>query len=234
MKVLLIHGQNHQGTSYHMGRMLAGSLAKEEDIIEFFLPKDLNHFCLGCYKCIEDITKCPFYSEKKKFLEAFKSSDVFIFTTPNYCLGPSGAMKSFLDLFFDLWVVHRPEAYMFKKRAVVFSSSAGASCKGPLSLVRKSLSGWGMPEIISYGEKVAAMNYAGVKEKKKAKIERRIAKISKKLLKEEGKLPHVKTSEKIYVGLMGLMHKKGWNSSPKETEYWKNNGWLDGAHPYDH
>lgn len=43
-----------------MGRILADKLAEEEDIIEFFLPRDLNHFCLGCYSCIEDETKCPF------------------------------------------------------------------------------------------------------------------------------------------------------------------------------
>ena len=60
IKIVMIHGQNHRGTTWHMGRILADKLAEKEDIIEFFLPRDLNHFCLGCYSCIEDETKCPF------------------------------------------------------------------------------------------------------------------------------------------------------------------------------
>lgn len=60
MKIALINDQNHKGSTYHIGRMLAETLATSPDITEFFLPRDLNHFCLGCYQCIEDITKCPF------------------------------------------------------------------------------------------------------------------------------------------------------------------------------
>lgn len=41
MKILLIHGQNHKGSSYHIGRMLAEQF-HESEISEFFLPKDLK------------------------------------------------------------------------------------------------------------------------------------------------------------------------------------------------
>ena len=49
MKVVLIHGQNHKGSSYNIGGMIANKIANEDEIVEFFLPKDLNHFCVGCY-----------------------------------------------------------------------------------------------------------------------------------------------------------------------------------------
>ena len=58
MKVVLIHGQNHKGSSYHIGRMIADKMQGTNEIIEFFLPRDLNHFCLGCYNCIEDDACC--------------------------------------------------------------------------------------------------------------------------------------------------------------------------------
>ena len=32
--------------------------------------------------------------------------------------------------------------------------------------------------------------------------------------------------------MMGMMQKKGWGSSPVETQYWKDNGWLDGKKPW--
>ena len=54
MKITIIHGQNHKGSSYHIGRILAEKLAGEQEITEFFLPRDLNHFCLGCCTCIAD------------------------------------------------------------------------------------------------------------------------------------------------------------------------------------
>lgn len=46
MKTVIIHGQNHKGSSYNIGRALANKVETEDEITEFFLPKDLNHFCL--------------------------------------------------------------------------------------------------------------------------------------------------------------------------------------------
>ena len=54
MKIVMIHGQNHKGSTYHIGRKIADKIGTEE-IVEFFLPKDLNHFCVGCYACKESI-----------------------------------------------------------------------------------------------------------------------------------------------------------------------------------
>ena len=65
MKITLIHGQNHKGSTYHIGKLLAEQFG-DSDIQEFFLPKDLEHFCMGCYQCIENEEKCPFYRKAKK------------------------------------------------------------------------------------------------------------------------------------------------------------------------
>ena len=65
MRIVMINGQNHRGSTYHIGRMLADKLAADEEITEFFLPRDMNHFCVGCYSCIEDETKCPFLRRKR-------------------------------------------------------------------------------------------------------------------------------------------------------------------------
>lgn len=72
MKIVMLNGQNHKGSSYHIGRQIIDKMSGENDITEFFFPKDLDHFCLGCYKCIEDDSACPYYSEKKIILEAIK------------------------------------------------------------------------------------------------------------------------------------------------------------------
>ena len=85
MKIVLIHGQNHKGSSYHIGRMIADKINVEKEVTEFFLPRDLNHFCLGCYQCIEGDKKCPFYEEKKVIMDAVEAADVLI-SNANLCL----------------------------------------------------------------------------------------------------------------------------------------------------
>ena len=42
MKVVIIHGQSHKGSTYHIAHMLAVKIS--EDIKEFFLPRDFESF----------------------------------------------------------------------------------------------------------------------------------------------------------------------------------------------
>lgn len=49
MRITIIHGQNHMGSTYHIGKLLAEQFVNS-DIRGFFLPKDLEHFCMGCYQ----------------------------------------------------------------------------------------------------------------------------------------------------------------------------------------
>lgn len=132
MKIVMINGQNHKGSTYKIGRMIADKISGENDITEFFLPKDLNYFCLGCYACIDDVTKCPFYDEKNKIMTEIESADVLIFTTPTYCLRASAPMKSFIDLNFNYWMIHRPRKCMFTKQTIVVSTAAGTGTKSAI------------------------------------------------------------------------------------------------------
>ena len=95
--------------------------------------------------------------------------------------------------------------------------------------VRDALVYLGVPKIVKYGLAVQAQNWEQVSEKKKAKIDKATAKIAKKLT---AKRPRVGIKTRFMFFLMGKMHKKGWNSSPVETEYWKERGWLDGKKPW--
>ncbi len=230
MKIAILHGQNHKGSSYHIGRMIADKIQGENEITEFFLPRDLNHFCLGCYNCIEDDAKCPFYSEKKNIMDAVEAADVLIFTTPTYCMHASAPMKSFIDLTFTYWMVHRPRKCMFSKRAVVVSTAAGTGMKSAIKDITNTLFYWGVPYIKSYGVAVQAMSWDGVNEKKKAKIEKDTSKLARKL--STGKKPSVGLKTRFMFKVMGGMQSVSWGSSPIEKEYWEQNGWLGNKRPW--
>lgn len=231
MKIVMLNGQNHKGSTYHIGRMIADKIKGNNEIIEFFFPRDLNHFCAGCYKCIEDVSACPFYDEKQKIIDEIDAADVLIVTTPTYCMHMSAPLKSFFEMTFDMWMVHRPMKSLFSKKAVIVSTSAGRGTKPAMKDVEDCLFYMGVPEILKYGIAVQAMNWDGVLDKKKQKIEIKTNTIAKKLGKV-GK-PSVGIKTRFMFMIMGMMQKKGWNSSPIETKYWKDNGWLDGKKPWN-
>ena len=229
MKIAMLNGQNHKGSTWHIGRMIAERIAGENEITEFFFPKDLPHFCLGCYRCIEDRTACPFWEEKKRIVDAIDAADVLVVTTPTYCMHVSAPLKAFIDLTFDYWMAHRPMESMFRKRAVIVSTAAGAGTKSAMKDVQDALVYLGVPKIVKYGLAVQAQRWEQVPDKKKAKIDTATATIAKKLT---AKQPRVGIKTRFLFFLMGKMYKKGWNSSPVETQYWKERGWLDGKRPW--
>ena len=149
----------YDSSTYHIERMIAEKIDGENEIVEFFFPKDLNHFCVGCYQCIEDDAACPFYEEKKKIIETIDEADILIITTPTYCMHMSAPLKSFFDLTFDLWMAHRPMESMFKKKAVIVSTAAGTGIKSAMKDVEDCLFYLGIPKIYKYGMAVQAMSW---------------------------------------------------------------------------
>ena len=230
MKIVLIHGQNHKGSSYTIGRKIADKINAEKEITEFFLPKDLNHFCMGCYSCIEEEEKCPFYTEKQKIMSSVEQADLLIFTTPTYCLRASAPMKSFIDLTFTYWLSHRPRKCMFEKRAVVVSTAAGAGAGSAVKDVSTALGYWGISDITEYGTGIQAMNWDMVSKKNKAKIEKAADKIAKKL--STGKKPKVSIKTKALFDIMRMMQVKNMGSGDADRNYWEKNGWLDKKRPW--
>ena len=275
MKVVMIHGQNHKGSTYNIGRQIAekiigsgtdekiagseagekiaGSEAGEKiagsgvaekidgsevtetiadngNIVEFFLPRDLNHFCIGCYKCIEDVTACPFFEEKNRIMSEVESADILIFTSPTYCLRESGPMKSFLDLTFNYWMSHRPRQCMFSKKAIVISTCAGSGANKTVEAISEALFYWGVPYILKYGIGVQAMSWDGISDKKKQKIDKDTTKIARKVVAKKNVRVGVKT--RGLFALMRMMQKANFGSGEADREYWEEQGWLDKKRPW--
>lgn len=128
MKIALIHGQSHKGTTYHLARLLAEKLGGE--ISEFFLPRDFGEFCVGCCRCFLDSEQqCPHYERLSPITRAIDEAELVILASPVYVYHATGAMKAFLDHYGWRWLVHRPEEAMFSKQAVCISTAAGAGMR---------------------------------------------------------------------------------------------------------
>ena len=128
MKITLVYGQNHKGSTYHIARSLADKLGGE--INEIFLPRDFSDYCLGCTTCfIKGEDKCPQYYKLNPITQALDEADVLIFASPVYVFHATGGMKNLLDHYGYRWMAHRPSEKMFRKQAVVISTAAGMGMK---------------------------------------------------------------------------------------------------------
>lgn len=228
MKTVIIHGQSHRGSTYHIARALAEKIGGE--LTEFFLPRDFGAFCVGCNRCFtESEEKCPHAEALAPLTRAMDAADVIILASPVYVFHATGAMKSFLDHYGYRWMAHRPEESMFRKQGVCLATAAGAGVKSTLKDMSDSLFYWGVARVDSYGLGVAATDWDGVSAKKKAAIDRKLTAMARKLTSRAGRVtPALQT--KAMFGIMRMAQKNGWN--PKDVEHWKAQGWLGKKRPW--
>lgn len=228
MKIVIIHGQSHKGSTYHIARMLSEKL--EGEITEFFLPRDFNSFCVGCTNCFEKSeTLCPHYEKLKPITEAMDAADVIILASPVYVYHVTGAMKAFLDHYGYRWMVHRPEETMFRKQAVCISTAAGAGTKSTNKDMADSAFFWGIGKIYKYGINIAAVSWNSVSDKKQKRIAKKMDDLAKKIKKNDGKIkPALKT--RVFFNIMRFLQKSGWNAV--DIAYWKSRGWAGKKRPW--
>lgn len=228
MKIIVIHGQSHKGSTYHIAHSLAEKLGG--DITEIFLPGDFGEFCVGCTACFgESEMKCPHYEKLLPITKAIDDADVLILASPVYVYHATGAMKALLDHYGWRWMVHRPEEKMFTKHAVCISTAAGAGMKSANRDMADSTFWWGVAKTYTYGVAVAEISWERVNEKKKQKIDKKLSALARSISKKQG---HVKPSlkTKLFFSIMRQMQKHGWNQA--DMDYWNGKGWTGKARPW--
>lgn len=228
MKITIIHGQSHQGSTCNIARLLAKKINGEVE--EFFLPGDFGEFCIGCTVCFQvSETKCPHFEKLSVITKAIDNADVIILASPVYVYHATGAMKAFLDHYGWRWMVHRPESKMFSKQAVCISTAAGGGMKSTNRDMAHSTFFWGVAKTYQYGVAVRETSWERVSVKRKQKIEKKLDLLARKIVKRHGQVkPSVKT--KVFFEVMRQMQKSGWNEA--DVSYWKEKGWIGKKRPW--
>lgn len=229
MKIVIIHGQSHKGSTYHIANIVAEKIGGEKK--EFFLPRDFGELCVGCTSCfMESETKCPHYEKLTPITEAMDEADVIILASPVYVYHATGAMKAFLDHYGYRWMVHRPSEVMFKKQGVCISTAAGAGMKSTNKDMLDSLFFWGVAKRYQYGLAVSAVDWNSVSEKKKKAAHKATTKIANKILRNSKNVkPGLKT--KGFFWIMHFMQRNGFNQV--DADYWKEKEWTGKQRPWN-
>ena len=230
MRVLIISGTNHKGSTYSIGRIVAEKLTKAENISEVFLPRVFDEFCCGCTNCFsKSAEKCPHYAKLRPITELIDAADVLILTSPVYVYHCTGQMKALLDHYGWRWMSHRPDERMFSKQAVVVATAAGAGMKSTMKDMADSCFFWGIPKTYKLGKAVRAVDWNSVSPKMKDSINAKTDSIAKKLLKRQGKVP-VGIKTRAFFKIMSLLQRNGWNKA--DMDYWKEKGWTGSKRPW--
>ena len=234
MKIVLISGQNHKGSTYHIARAVAdkvnGENGEADEIKEFFLPRDFSSFCTGCTTCFtKDEKLCPHYKQIEPLTNALLQADLIILSSPVYVYHATGAMKAFLDHYGYLWMIHRPDESMFKKQAVCVATAAGAGMKSTIKDMADSLFFWGVPKKYGIGLAVKATRWDQISEKTMVKINRKVSTTAARIKRNHGRVkPGLKT--KAFFFMMHLLQKNGWNEA--DVKYWHEKDWTGSKRPW--
>ncbi len=228
MKTVVIHGQSHQGSTYHIARSLADKLGGE--VTEFFLPRDFDKFCVGCTNCfMKGEEFCPHYEDLTPIRDSLREADVIILASPVYVFHATGQMKALLDHFGYRWMVHRPHERMFTKQGVCISTAAGGGMKSTNKDMKDSLFFWGVGRIHTYGKAVQAVEWNGVPKKIRQKIDKDTDAMAARIKAGYGHIkPGIKTRALFFV--MHLAQRKGICET--DVKYWKEKGWTGKDRPW--
>jgi multimeric flavodoxin WrbA len=232
MKTVIIYGIEHKGCTYNAVQLFKNQLnISENDITEFFLPKDLPHFCIGCNNCfMKGEGFCPHNDYVAPIKDAIYKAELVILASPVYVFHVTGQMKAFLDHFAFQWMAHKPDKSLFSKTALVVAMGANGGMDSAIKDMKFSLTYWGVSRIFSFGYGVFAAKWEDVTEKNKIKIERKIKNISNKIKLNINKhKPSVKM--KILFNIFRMVQKK-YKFISHDFEYWKRQGWLDKNRPW--
>ena len=235
MKVTVINGNARHGSTWHstdavvQELMRCGSVEKTE----FFLPRDMPHFCAGCYSCFyKGEQACPHAQSVQPIAQSILDADVVILTSSVYAMDVTGQMKALLDHLCYMWMSHRPNPRMFGKVGLAVATTAGAGLGHTMKTMRSSLNFWGAARVLSCKVAVSAMKWSDVTEKKKERIQKNAKKLARKITGyvERGDGLRAPLFRSFFMTIMkGMMSKNTWN--PRDRHHWEDHGWIKGQQP---
>ncbi len=232
MKICVIHGSPRKGNTYKATKLFMAELEQrgEVEFVEFYLPKAMPVFCCGCYNCFDKGAEtCPHAQYTQPVEQALKEADAIIITSPVYVLAESGAVKTLLDHYGYMFIPHRPMEEMFKKVAMIISTTAGAGTGKAIKSIYNSLNFWGIKRILKLGLTIFAKDWEDMKPTKQQKFE--------KIIKNKAQKFHAsivnreRLHTRLFTRFMFFAIKKSLSSyadGHPDKEYWRQKGWLNG------
>lgn len=232
MKITIIHGQSHKGSTYNITKQIVDNISDTTKAIdEYFMPNDTPNYCVGCYKCFnESENLCPQSDKVQKIVKSMEASDIIIINSPTYCYEMTGQLKTLLDHFGYMWLSHRPKKSMFKKIGIVISTAAGTGASRVTKALARQMFWLGIPKVYRYSKNVNASSWEEVPSRIRKSIEHDTARLAMKAEAGVGKVDPGFKLKFIFTMMRVMQKSNNWNMA--DRNYWKENGWLGTSRPW--
>ncbi len=231
MKVVTIYGNMRHGSTYHAAQLVLEALSRRGplDNREFFLPRDMDHFCNSCFTCFfKGEEKCPHAADVAPIASALLEADLILLASPVYAMDVSGQMKALLDHLCYMWMSHRPDPRMFNKVGLSVVTTAGAGKGHAAKTLNNTLRFWGVKRQFSLKTAVTAAKWDDVKPEKQEKMRRKADALARRIIKAISnikRLPPPFIRSVMFAAMKGMMKKNDWNLVDKA--HWQKQGWIE-------
>jgi multimeric flavodoxin WrbA len=233
MKIVLINGSPRKGNTYHAAKIFLDEMAKSGELscTEYFLPRDLPEFCIGCGNCFDKgEAKCPHTQYTLPILHSMLEADALLFATPVFVWQTTGAMKNFLDHFAHMFMAHRPKEEVFLKKAFILSTATGGLKKSAIKPVATILKLWGINRVYSQGFILHVMHpgtWDSISTKRREKFEKVIRKHAKEFCRQ---VNAKKRPSYLFTRLMFYVSRRMLKTDEinraYDQSYWIEKGWM--------
>ncbi|MBH1942321.1 NAD(P)H-dependent oxidoreductase [Mobilitalea sibirica] len=236
MKITVINGNTRHGNTWSCMKLFLKELSNydETEIKEYYLPKDMPYFCIGCYSCFSlGENSCPHHEVVSPIVNSIIEADLIIMTSPVYSLDVSGHLKALLDHLCFLWISHRPIPAMFHKASLAIVTTAGVGLGHTVKTMTNSLSFWGVKRIFTYKAVIPVSSWEQMSEQKRYKMGKKIRKKAGKIARSIKKMDHLHypmIRKMLFYMMRNMMKSNTWN--PFERNYWEKQGWLGKKRPF--
>lgn len=239
MQICVIHGSNRKGnTEYIISRMKAElALLGEVSFSDVYLPKELPHFCTGCFSCLQKGSEggevCPHKAYTAPIRKALVEADGIIVASPVYALGETAQLKALFDHFACNYIPHRPLPEMFSKVAFVATTTAGAGISNVEKMVTTNLRFWGIGKFIKFRGKLWEADWDKAKPARQEQLEEKLMTQTRVFYKEV--INRKKHPARLSTKLLFMMMRQMVSRYPEEhvdKVYWKAHGWLGKKRPW--
>lgn len=219
MKITVIYGTTPKSITYTYVKIILNQLNAKmnSQLTEFFLPKDLPHFCCGYFVTLEDTF--PYFEEYiTPIMKALEESDLIILASPIYNCNSSVNMKSLLNILSYRWMPHRENRpSMSDKIGLVVSINNGVGLYDTTKVMINSLRFWGLKNIYKLSNSEASIGLNTVDLERRKRINKEINIKVAKILESKNSLDNI--SSKSFKSIKSIHRENASNIT--NLNHWK-------------
>ena len=185
MNVTIIYGTTKKANTYNCVQLLLNNLRLTTtiNVTEFFLPKNLSFPCgdFHSYR-ISTENKLLHLNYTDYITDSLDKSDLIILACPVFTCDISTNMRLLLNDLYYKSIENNKISFMDNKIGLVMSTATGAGLFNTIKTMKRNLNFWGINNIFKFSKIFYEMNWEYVSLKTKLQVNKKISKLSNKIL----------------------------------------------------